>query len=51
MRGLGEGLPGIFTGGAAEQSVISGLDFLLTPRAEPRFWAVPIWTAQEIRGS
>ena len=38
----------ILTGGAAEKSMLSGLDFLFAPKAEPRFWAVPIGVAQEV---
>ena len=41
---LGEGPPAILTCGAAEQGVLGGLGFLLTPR----FWAVPIGVAQEV---
>ena len=36
---------------AAEQGVFSGLGLLLTPWAEPRFRAMPVWMVQEIGGS
>ena len=48
VQGLGKGPPGILTGGAAEEGMLSCLDFLLTPRAETRVWAVPIGAAQEV---
>ena len=51
VQGLGEGPPGILTGRAAEKGVFSCLDFLSTPRAKPRIWAVPIGVAQEVGGS
>ena len=50
VQSLGKGLSSILTGGTAEKSMPSGLDFLLAPQAEPRFWAVPIGVAQEAGG-
>ena len=50
VQGLGEGPPGMLTGGAADQSVLSSLDFLFAPRAEPRFWPMPTGMAQEVGG-
>ena len=49
-RVSGKDPPGILPGGAAEQNMINSLDFLLTPRAEPRFWAMPIGMAREVGG-
>ena len=48
VQSLGKGLSSILMGGAAEKSMLSGLDFLFAPKAEPRFWAVPIGVAQEV---
>ena len=31
--------------------MLSGLDLLLAPWAEPRFRAMPVWMAQEVGGS
>ena len=45
VQGPGKGLRGVLTYGAAEQGVFSGLDLLLTPRAEPRDRAIPVWMA------
>ena len=50
VQSLGKGLSSILTGGAAEKSMFSGLDILFAPKAEPRFWAVPIGVAQEVGG-
>ena len=41
VQGLGKGPPGVLTRGAAEQGVLSGLDLLLAPWAEPRVWVMP----------
>ena len=49
-QSLGKGLSSILTGGAAEKSMLSGLEILFAPKAEPPFWAVPIGVAQEIGG-
>ena len=51
VQGLGKGPPGILTGRAAEKGVFRCLDFLLTPRAKPWIWAVPIGVAREVGGS
>ena len=51
IQGLGKGPPGVLAGGAAEKSVLGCLDFLLTPWAKPRVWAVPIRMAQGVGGS
>ena len=48
VQSLGKGLSGMLTGGVAEKSMLSGLDILFAPKAEPRFWAVPIGVAQEV---
>ena len=41
---------GVLASRAAERSMLSGLDILLAPWAEPRFWAVPVGAAQEVGG-
>ena len=48
VQSLGKGLSSILTGEEAERSMLSGLDFLFAPKAEPGFWAVPIGVAQEV---
>ena len=50
VQSLGKGFSNILTGGAAEKSMFSGLNILFAPKAEPRFWAVPIGVAQEVGG-
>ena len=50
VQGLGKGPPSILAGRTAEKSMLSGLDFLLVMRAEPRLWAVPIRAIQEVGG-
>ena len=50
VQGLGKEPSGEPTGGPAEWSVLSRLDFL-TPWARPLVWEVPIRMAQEVGGS
>ena len=40
--------PVILTGRAAEQSMLSCLDFLLTPSTKSWVWAVPIGVSREV---
>ena len=45
VQGLRKGPSGVLASRGAEKSMLSGLDILLAPWAEPRFWAVPVGVA------